>query len=100
MAIRMDQQGVEALKSLATALPDAAQATLDAATNLESSFEDKKDLLGPHTSQIEQIIESTQKASATGHSAIIKVQTNLVKAAAALAAIIGGSFGGSSGNPT
>ena len=95
--VRMDQEGVQALKTLAAALPDAAQAVMEATTFLKDSFEEKKQVLGPHTGEIERIIETVNDAQASGHSSIIKLQRNLVSAAAALAAIIGKSFGGSLG---
>lgn len=95
--VRMDEEGVQALKNLANALPEASQAVMDAANFLKDSFEEKKQVLGPHTGEIERIIETVNDAQASGHSSIIKLQRNLVSAAAALAAIIGKSFGGSLG---
>lgn len=90
--IRMDQEGVEALKNLAESLPEAVQAVSDAASNLRSSFEEKKEVLGPHTNDIEQILEMVDEAQSSGHGAIIKVQLSLIKSAAILAAIIDKGF--------
>ena len=86
--IRMDAEAVEALKSLAGALPEATEMVQQAKTNLESSFEEKKEVLGPHTSDIQEILETISDAQAQGHSSVVKLQAKLVQAAAALQAII------------
>lgn len=95
--VRMDEEGVQALKALATALPEASKAASDAASNLESSFEEKKELLGPHTSQIQEIVNLINEAQNEGQSSVAKVQKNLIVTAAKLAAIISKSLGGSLG---
>lgn len=86
--IKMDSEAVEALKTLAGALPEATEMVQQAKENLESSFEEKKDCLGPHTSDIQTILETVSEAQAQGHSSVVKLQAKLVQAAAALQAII------------
>ena len=96
--VKMDAEGVEALKNFAAALPEATEAITQAANALKSSFDEKKELLGPHTSQIEQILETVHQAQATGQVSVVKVQSSLVKAAAKLNAIISRNFNVNGGN--
>ena len=91
--IRMDEESVQALKTLASALPEATELVQEAKTNLEASFDEKKELLGPHTSEIEAILETVSDAQNEGHSSVVKLQAKLVQAAAALQAILGKGLG-------
>ena len=86
--ISMTQESVDALKTLATSLPEATEMIKVAKTNLEASFEDKKECLGPHTNQIEEILDTISDAQESGHRGVVKLQTKLVKAATKLQAII------------
>ena len=97
--VKMDETGVQALKSLATALPEASQRISEAASGLESAFEERKETLGPHTDQIEEVLSLIREAQKSGHGAVIKVQKNLVVAAASLSAIIGKRLSASCANP-
>lgn len=87
--ISMTQESVNALKNLASGLPEATEIVKNAKTNLDASFEEKKDLLGPHTNEIEEILDTVSSAQETGHSSVVKLQAKLVKAAAKLSAILG-----------
>ena len=86
--VRTDEEGVNALKTLATTLPQAVEQTQNAADLLMTGFSEKKATLGPHVAQIEQIIEQVKTAQSTGNKSTVIVQVNLIKAAARLAAII------------
>ena len=97
--VKMDETGVQALKNLAAALPEATQMIAEASTSLESTFEELQEVLGPHTAQIKEILTLVEEAQKPGHSSVIKVQKNLVVAAAALAAIIGKNLSVSGANP-
>ena len=87
--VKMNQDAVTALKNLAQALPEEVENAKRAADLLRSSFEEKSDLLGPHTAQIEEILECVNDAQEGGRSSVVKVQLGLVKAAARLQAILG-----------
>lgn len=93
----MDENGVEALKQLASSLPEASQVILNAAARLSDSFDEKKPVLGPHISEIQNIVDSIHSAQRSAHSSTIKIQQNLLLAAASLAAIISGGNVGPSG---
>lgn len=95
--IKMTQESVQALKTLATSLPEASEQIKNATALVESSFEEKKELLGPHTNEISAILETVASAQETGHSSVVKVQGRLIKAAAKLSAILGNGFGSGGG---
>lgn len=97
--VKMNQEGVAALRSLATALPEAVELTTTATENMKSAFDEKKSVLGPHTAQIEQIIEQVKMAQVTGSKSTAAVQVSLIKAAAALQAILSRNISISGGNP-
>lgn len=90
--VKMDEEGVEALKTLAQALPDAIDGVAEAASGLRSSFEDKKELLGPHTAEIEQILELVDEAQSSGQSSVLRLSLSFMKSAIALSAIIDKGF--------
>ena len=87
--IAMSQEAVTALKNLATSLPEATETAKQAAEMLKSSFDEKRELLGPHTGEIQEILECIEDAQNSGQASIVKVQTGLIKAAARLQAILG-----------
>ena len=86
--IAMSQEAVTALKNLATSLPEATESAKQAAELLKSSFDEKRDLLGPHTNEIQEILDCIDEAQSSGQASIVKVQTGLIKAAARLQAIL------------
>lgn len=88
--VKMNEEGVQALKQLATALPEHAKEISTAATTLESAFNDQKETLGPYSDDIEKIVETIKQGQETGHDSMIKVQKNLILAAAALSKLISG----------
>lgn len=92
--IAMSQEAVNALRNLATALPEATEDAKQAAEMVKSSFDEKKELLGPHTNEIQDILECIDDAQNSGKASIVKVQIGLVKAAARLQAIISGGLTG------
>ena len=91
--IRMDQESVQALITLANALPEATDIVKNAKLNLETSFEEKKSLLGPHTNEIANILDTVSDAQEEGHSSVVKLQAKLVQASAALKAILDKGLG-------
>ena len=97
--VRMDEQGVNSLRACAAALPEAVEMTKAASDTLRSAFDEKKGVLGPHTSQIEQILEQVKTAQSTGSKSTVQVQLNLILAAARLQAIIDKIIGGAGSNP-
>lgn len=86
--ISMGEESVTALKNLATYMPEVIESVKQAADLLDSSFDDKKDLLGPHANEIQEILECIDDAQNTGRSSVVKVQTGLIKAAGRLSAIL------------
>ena len=92
-------EGVNALKACAAALPQAVEMTKQASDLLKTSFDEKKELLGPHTAQIEQILEQVKTAQSTGSKSTVQVQLGLIKAAALLLAILNKGIGGGGANP-
>ena len=99
MKIKTDQTGVDTLKALAESLPTAYEAIETAGTMLRSSFDEKRQVLGPHQGQIESILEDINSAQSTGKTALISTCTVLLRSAATLQEIINKQFGGSSSNP-
>lgn len=97
--VMMNQEGVNALKTLATSLPEASQMITDASELLRSSFEEKKEVLGPHSDQIEEILDTIHKAQAEGQKSVVKLQRSLAQAAVRLAEILAKSLKWSAGNP-
>jgi len=97
--IQMTQESVNALKNLANSLPEASEMVENAKTNLDASFEEKKELLGPHTNEIQEILDTVSDAQAAGHSGVVKLQAKLVKAAAKLNEILGKGLGVGGTNP-
>ena len=97
--VRTDAQGVNSLKTCAAALPEAVDMTKVASDTLKTAFDEKKDVLGPHTSQIEQILEQVKTAQSTGSKSTVQVQVNLIRSAARLQAILDRNIGGGGTNP-
>ena len=97
--ILISYEAVEALKKLAESLPEAVEASKLAADTLDTSFEEKKELLGPHTAEMKAIIDGIADANATGRTSIIKVQTGLLKSAVILKGILDKKFGGGTTTP-
>ena len=94
--IKTDMEGVNALLTLAKQLPEAVEMAKQASDLLKEAFEERKTVLGPHTSEINAILETVDEAQSEGSGSVIKVQLSLAKAAAALRAIIEKNLGGSS----
>lgn len=91
--ILMDEEAVNALKKLATDMPEVIDCVKQAADLLESSFDDKRELLGPHTNEIHEILDCINDAQNTGRSSVVKVQTGVIRAAARLSAVLAKSLG-------
>lgn len=91
--IRMDEESVQALRTLASTLPEATEIVEQAKINLDASFEEKRYLLGPHTSEIQSILETVEEAQKQGHSSVVKLQAKLVQAASALQGILSKGLG-------
>jgi len=98
MPILMDETGVQALKTLAQQLPEATELIEEAATLLQTSFDEKKAVLGHNSAAIGEIIETIDSAQKTGKGSMVKIQNGLLRAAAALAAILGHTIT-AGGNP-
>lgn len=86
--IKMNWEGVQALKTLAAALPEHAKEISSATTALESAFDEHKNTLGPYSDDIEKIVETINQGQKKGHDSMVKVQKNLILAAAALSKLI------------
>ena len=90
--VKMDESGVEAMKNLASTLPDAIRDIDESSKQLKESFEQNKELLGPHSEEIANILECIDEAQKVGNQSVVKIQKKLIAAAAMLAAIIDKSF--------
>lgn len=86
--IKMTQESVTTLKNLANKLNESTETIKTAKTKLESSFEEKKELLGPHTGEIKQILDTVSETQDQGHASVVKLQAKLVKSAAKLKTIL------------
>lgn len=81
-------ESVQALKDLASSLPEAIEMANTAASNLETAFDEQKDNLGEFSEDIKKIIETIGDAQKKAGSNVTKLQTILVKAAVAMQKIL------------
>lgn len=96
--VTTDEEGVARLINLASALDEATESIEKSAAGLKSSFEDKRSLLGPHTSEFNEIIDLTTNTSIKGDAAVSAVSLFLRDQAQAISDFIANKSGGASGN--
>lgn len=99
--VTTDENGVQKLTGLANLLEESSEQITSATTTIQSSFEEKRSLLGPHINEISEIIETIQTAQKDGHESVLAVQNNLLSVASAISEFIASGFagGGSQGKP-
>ncbi len=98
--IAVSAQGAQEIKTLADALPESVEIVTEAAQNLGDVFDQNKGVLGPHTSDIENIIETVKTTQAKGQTAVVKVSANLQKVSAKITQIIQKNISAGGGNAT
>ena len=75
--VTTDEAGVLQLTMLAQTLDESVENISAAAASLKDSFEEKRQLLGPHTDTINEILELVDAEAGSGASAVAAVSMRL-----------------------
>lgn len=98
--IAISEQGAQEIKALADALPESVEVVTQAAQSMEDVFEQNKSVLGPHTGDIEGILETIKNTQAKGQTAVVKVSSNLQKVSAKIMQIVQKNLSAGGGGAT
>lgn len=95
--IAVSAEGARELKQLAEALPESSETINRSAGDLENSFEELKETLGPHTNDIKEIIDIIRDAQSKAQTSVMKVYANLQKVSSKIMEIVEKNFSAAGG---
>lgn len=89
--VTTDENGVNELTSLANALKDCCENVNNALLTLQTSIQEKENLLGPHIDEIQEILETINDAQNTGLTDVDQIYEMIMELAKNISEFISGS---------